>query len=105
LIAFNPRVVRVPVLSKQQVSIRPADSILSALLPLMPIEPSLIKLAVLQILKNIGIDGGIDQTILSRNLNTNKLVLNSIGIYLINIKPYTIAIIVAKVKINLAAWI
>jgi len=49
LIALNPKVVRVPVLSKQQVSILPADSTLSALFPITPLASSLTKLAVLQI--------------------------------------------------------
>jgi hypothetical protein len=84
---LSPNVVNVPVLSKQHVSILPAYSTLSALLPVIPYFPNLIKLAVLQRLKNIGIDGGIDQTMLSKNRRTKISVENSIGMYLNNINP------------------
>ena len=57
--AFNPNYVNVPVLSKHIVSILPASSTLSALLPIIPLCPSIISETVLQIKKNIGKDGGI----------------------------------------------
>ena len=47
--ALNPKVVKVPVLSKQHVSIRPADSTLSALFPMIPYISNRINLAALQI--------------------------------------------------------
>ena len=67
--AFNPNYVSVPVLSKHIVSILPASSTLSALLPIIPRWPSIINDTVLQIEKKIGKDGGIVHIIQSKALN------------------------------------